>query len=895
MDDLLGDFLAETAESLDLVDVQLVKFEREPNNAEILDNIFRLVHTIKGTCGFLGLPRLESVAHAAETLMGRFREGTQVTQEAVSLVLASLDRIKEIMADLEATQHEPAGTDEDLIGDLIRLASNDGSAKAAVVAAPEPVVELPEPTKGDLHPGEQSLEDLDAAFAAAASDVPIPDPRGSAAEPDAEVIAESIPAEQAGGRDQARGDTELDVRAKSIRVNVDTIEKLMTTVSELVLARNQLLEIARHVEDGVLQAPLQRLSSVTAELQERVMKTRMQPIGNAWQKLPRIIRTLANDLDKKIELEMIGADTELDRQVLELIRDPLTHMIRNAADHGLEDTKARLAAGKSAVGHVTLSARHEGGHIVIEISDDGRGLPADKIRKKAIERGLVAPADADSMTAAQITRMIFEPGFSTADSVTNVSGRGVGMDVVRTNIELIGGSVDVISVEGEGSKFTIQIPLTLAIVPALIIGAGGQRYALPQLNIIELVRVRAGDEHAIETVNGSPILRLRGRLLPLVRLSSFFRHAKPAQPTTEDGVERAGVDNEFVAVLRIGGFDFGIVAEVVFDTEEIVVKPLTGLLKNVKAFSGNTILGDGSVVMIIDPSGVAEAAGMRAATRSLNAAHVDEADGLDDGDEAVSLLVFRAGSKDPRALPLALINRLEEIDLATVERSAGHDVIQYRNVLMPLIRLDDGAHEGMKPVIVIESNGYYTGLVVDEIVDVVEERLTIEADTSGSGALGSAVIAGKVTEIVDLAYYMPQTLHAGTGTRRHEHSLRVLLVDDSAFFRNMLKPFLAAHGFYVAAVSSAAEALEVGKRGRHFDVIVSDIEMPDMNGYEFIGAAREASLWQTSRFIALSGHAGGDVIDKAHDAGYAEHVAKFDRTRLLDILKSNGQNVEVAA
>jgi two-component system chemotaxis sensor kinase CheA len=338
MDDLLGDFLAETAESLDLVDVQLVKFEREPNNAEILDNIFRLVHTIKGTCGFLGLPRLESVAHAAETLMGRFREGTQVTQEAVSLVLASLDRIKEIMADLEATQHEPAGSDADLIDDLIRLASNDGSARAAAVVAPEPVIELPEPTKGDLHPGEQSLEDLDAAFAAAASDVPIPDPRVPAAEPDPEVIAESTSAEQAGGRDQARGDTELDVRAKSIRVNVDTIEKLMTTVSELVLARNQLLEIARHVQDGVLQAPLQRLSSVTAELQERVMKTRMQPIGNAWQKLPRIIRTLANDLDKKIELVMIGADTELDRQVLELIRDPLSHMIRIAADHGLEDT-----------------------------------------------------------------------------------------------------------------------------------------------------------------------------------------------------------------------------------------------------------------------------------------------------------------------------------------------------------------------------------------------------------------------------------------------------------------------------------------------------------------------------------------------------------------------------
>jgi two-component system, chemotaxis family, sensor kinase CheA len=783
MDDLLGDFLAETAESLDLVDVQLVKFEREPNNAEILDNIFRLVHTIKGTCGFLGLPRLESVAHAAETLMGRFREGTQVTEEAVSLVLASLDRIKEIMADLEATQHEPAGSDADLIGDLIRLASNDGSAKAAVVTAPEPAVELPEPAKSDLHPGEQSLEDL---------------------------------------------------------------------------------------------APFQRLSNITGELQEGVMKTRMQPIGNAWAKLPRVVRDLSPDLGKKIELVMIGEDTELDRQLLE-------HDQGSADAYGPEFggpwTRGRpktRAAGKPETGTISLSARHEGGLVIVEISDDGRGLP-DRIRETAVRRGLVTRGGRETLSDSQIYRFIMEPGFSTADRghehlrARRRHGRGAHQHRAHRRIgrRHLGG----------GRRQQVHHP-----DPAHPGDRAGPDH-----------RRRRPAEHAIETVNDSPILRLRGRLLPLVRLSSFFRHAKPAQPTTEDEAKRAGADNEFVVVLRIGGFDFGIVAEAVFDTEEIVVKPLTGLLKNVKAFSGNTILGDGSVVMIIDPSGVAEAAGMRAATRSLNAAHVDEVDGLDGGDEAVSLLVFRAGSKDPRALPLALINRLEEIDLATVERSAGHDVIQYRGVLMPLIRLDDGAHEGMKPVIVIESNGYYTGLVVDEIVDVVEERLTIEADTSGSGALGSAVIAGKVTEIVDLAHYMPQTLHAGTGTRRHEHSLRILLVDDSAFFRNMLKPFLAAHGFHVAAVSSAAEALEVGKRGRHFDVIVSDIEMPDMNGYEFIGAAREASLWQTSRFIALSGHAGGDVIDKAHDAGYAEHVAKFDRTRLLDILKSNGQDMGVAA
>ncbi|TGN74298.1 chemotaxis protein CheA, partial [Bradyrhizobium yuanmingense] len=515
MDDLLREFLTETSESLDTVDNQLVKFEQEPNNAKILDNIFRLVHTIKGTCGFLGLPRLEALAHAGETLMGKFRDGMPVTAEAVTVILSSIDRIKEILAGLEATEAEPEGNDRDLIDKLEAMVEQgmaamsasaspiaSGSAQpmptagtaAPVADAPPLVPEAPaaapakEMTMGTLieqtlerplRPGEVSLDELERAFRETAIEAPAPVAVAKAevkAEPAAEVPAAKEAAKPAKEKaapkksmaDEMAGEGDR-IANQSIRVNVDTLEHLMTMVSELVLTRNQLLEISRRNEDTEFKVPLQRLSNVTAELQEGVMKTRMQPIGNAWQKLPRIVRDLSSELGKQIELEMHGADTELDRQVLDLIKDPLTHMVRNSADHGLETPAERLASGKGEQGTIRLSAYHEGGHIIICIADNGRGLNTEKIKAKALSSGLVTEAELEKMSEAQIHKFIFAPGFSTAAAITSVSGRGVGMDVVRTNIDQIGGTIDIKSVAGEGSSVTIKIPLTLAIVSALIV------------------------------------------------------------------------------------------------------------------------------------------------------------------------------------------------------------------------------------------------------------------------------------------------------------------------------------------------------------------------------------------------------------------------------------------
>ncbi|MCK1490078.1 chemotaxis protein CheA, partial [Bradyrhizobium sp. 180] len=817
MDDLLREFLTETSESLDTVDNQLVKFEQEPNNAKILDNIFRLVHTIKGTCGFLGLPRLEALAHAGETLMGKFRDGMPVTGQAVTVILSSIDRIKEILAGLEASEAEPEGNDRDLIDKLEAMVEQGMAAMAAGASAapvadapplvPEAPAAAPAPAKAmttgalieqtlerPLRPGEVSLDELERAFRETAIEAPVlapivkaaPAPALEAPAPAAAAkpAAKDKPAPKRSLADEGASEGDR-IANQSIRVNVDTLEHLMTMVSELVLTRNQLLEISRRNEDTEFKVPLQRLSNVTAELQEGVMKTRMQPIGNAWQKLPRIVRDLSSELGKQIELEMHGADTELDRQVLDLIKDPLTHMVRNSADHGLETPAERLAAGKGEQGTIRLSAYHEGGHIIICIADNGRGLNTEKIKAKAISGGLVTEAELEKMSEAQIHKFIFAPGFSTAAAITSVSGRGVGMDVVRTNIDQIGGTIDIKSVAGEGSSVTIKIPLTLAIVSALIVEAAGDRFAIPQLSVVELVRARANSEHRIERIKDTAVLRLRNKLLPLIHLKKLLK--------IDDGAA-SDPENGFIVVTQVGSQTFGIVVDGVFHTEEIVVKPMSTKLRHIDMFSGNTILGDGAVIMIIDPNGIAKALGA-AGSSAHDMADENGAHHIGAGEQTTSLLVFRAGSSQPKAVPLGLVTRLEELPADKIEFSNGRYMVQYREQLMPLVAMEGVtvASQGAQPILVFADDGRAMGLVVDEIIDIVEERLNIEVGGSSSGILGSAVIKGQATEVIDVGHFLPMAF-ADWFTRKEMkpslHSQSVLLVDDSAFFRNMLAPVL---------------------------------------------------------------------------------------------------------
>ena len=983
MDDLLSEFLTETNENLAVLDVELVKLEQNPNDIDLLSNIFRLVHTVKGTCGFLGLPRLESVAHAGENVLGKVRDGElEVTAQAVTLILACLDRIRSIMGDLEATGTEPEGDDSELIKSLNAFADGKSAAPAAAPAPAPAAPAAPAAAEaksgatiyeqiggmgtvdavvevmfnrimGDLrlkavfegdsidhvqgymrdhlakmcggpdtsapHPiagramSDVQFDALCGHLQAALNTLEVPqqiaamimgmvyalreEATGSAPAviEEAPVPVEAKPVKAAPAKKEtADADTkESAIANQSIRVNVELLENLMTMVSELVLTRNQVLQILRKHKDSEFAAPLQRLNHVTSELQEGVMKTRMQPIGNAWAKLPRIIRDLSHELKKKIDLVMIGQETELDRQVLEMIKDPLTHMVRNSADHAIEIPEERRRAGKPETGKITLNAYHEGGHIIIEVVDDGKGLALDKIKAKILQNNLATEGELENMSDQQIQQYIFKAGFSTAAKVTSVSGRGVGMDVVRTNIEKIGGTIELRSVEGKGTTFSIKIPLTLAIVSALVVECAAERFAIPQISVVELVRASPNGELKVERINDTPILRLRNKLLPLVSL----REKLQLQAETD-----RSSDDTFIVVTQVGTYQFGIMVDRVFDTEEIVVKPVAPILRHIEVFSGNTILGDGSVIMILDPNGIAAASG-QISMGDADAAEKQALRSRAHGDEAVPLLLFRAGEGAPKAVPLALVARLEEIERTAIERSNDRLVVQYRGQLMPLVPLegypDVTNKEGRQPVLVFSDREHSMGLMVDEIVDIVEAKLNVDLAAETPGRIGSAIIAGQATDIIDTGFFLSQAFADWFGSRREDSvgakSRRVLMVDDSAFFRNLLAPQLSAAGFSVTAVDSGDKAMELAEAGEEFDLIISDIEMPGMDGFAFCEAVKKSGHWQQTPIIALSSHASPKELAKGREVGFDDYVAKYDREGLVHILNEALSEVRGAA
>lgn len=835
MDELLEDFLAETTENLETVDNELVRFEQTPDDTEVLSNIFRLVHTVKGSCGFIGLPRLETLAHAAETLLGKVRDGElTVRPDIVTETLNAIDGIKKIIAGLSQTGKEPSGNDAALIARLEACAATDSNVSKSATA-------------GNEHSG-----------AAAGSET------ADEAAPEAEKASPNAdPAAGAAGN----------APTQSIRVSVELLEQLMTGVSELVLTRNQLMQESR-ADDGELGAVLQRLSNQVGHLQEAVMRTRMQPVSNAWNVLPRIVRTLSLELGKKIDLVMVGDETELDRQMLELIKDPLSHMVRNAADHGVETPDERAEVGKSETGTIHLSAAQEGGHIVITLADDGRGIDTAALRKKAVSQNLMSAAEAKSAPDAQICRLIFAAGLSTATQVTQISGRGVGMDVVRANIEKIGGNIEVESQAGEGTRFTVRIPLTLAIMPALIVGVGEQRFAVPQMAVVELVRTGGDSDHKIERIGGAAVLRLRGKLLPLVHLSALL-----GRSDVEEG--------DYVLVTRAGSAIFGIVVSEIFDTEEIVVKPVAAPLVEAGVYSGNAILGNGRVIMILDVSGIAA----KAIDTAPEEETAEEAlqDVAADAGERDAMLVFRAGSPHPKAVPLSLVARLEEFPVEDIEWLNGRAMIQLREALVPMQSVEgeyEIPSEGRQTALLFSNGGHLVALCVDEVIDIVEDRIELQIASDNPAKLGTAVIGGRATELLDISHFI------NLGSPRAETGLAapqsdrpsILVIDDSPFFRNMLKPLLDAAGYRVTAVASADEALKLREDGKSYDIILSDIEMPGKSGLDFARAVRQGGKWSETPLVALSSQSTEDDMDAGMNAGFDRYVAKFDRQRLLGLL-----------
>jgi len=756
MAEVINEFLVESNEGLDRFDRDLIALEKDKTSRELLDSIFRAIHTIKGTGGVLGYEKLVSVSHLGESVLSRMRDGILVlSPEIATALLTMADSLRHMLENIAITGNEG---DEDYSIVLRQLSAllqraQPVATKPAVSAVPL-VADSP-PRLGEILVNAQSCKPEDVTSAVELQD------EGDA-RPIGEILVEKsgvCPTAVAEGL-KAQSDFR-EIVNNTIRVDVALLDKVMNLVGELVLARNQVLQFTDTQEDSSFLSTAQRLNLITTELQEGVMKTRMQPIGNVWNKLPRIVRDLSTACGKCVEVAMEGAQTELDKTIIEAIKDPLTHLIRNAVDHGIEMPEARAAVGKSREGHLVLRAFHEGGQVNIEVSDDGGGIDVDRIKAKAIAKGMLTADQAARLPEREVLQLAFAPGLSTAEQVSNISGRGVGMDVVKTNIEKIGGTVDLQSTRGKGTLLKIKIPLTLAIIPALMVTSGGERFAIPQVSLIELVRCEAEQAgHNIENVHGALVYRSRGNLLPLVYLN---RELKLAPAIASDSVN--------IVVLQAGDRQFGLVVDEINDTEEIVVKPLSKQLKSVSCFAGAPIMGDGHVALILDVLGLAQM------TRVVSQLHEQSVTKATKTGEAAatrqSWLLFRLGNVGRLAMPLSLVSRLEEFNVSQVERSAGREVIQYRDQIMPLVRLSEalgygtGAQDGeLLQVIVYSSYGRNVGLVVDEILDIAEQSAEIRQIQQVETLKGAAVIQQRVTDLLDIpALLATQKLDCGKGAQ----------------------------------------------------------------------------------------------------------------------------------
>ena len=759
MEEIINEFLVESYESLDQLDSDFVALEESPDDRDRLASIFRTVHTIKGTSGFLAFPNLEKVAHVGENLLVPLRDGElELDHEIADALLAMVDAIRQILGNIESNGVEGNSDYQDLISRLEELKTGSAPTKAdekpvneADHADEEGAEE--EPTDGNA---ETELTQETLAEVGDASQEPTADAaKTTDGKSDQEEPAEKTePANNtnvtqkptANSKKSTSSDKSSGLADSTVRINVKLLDQLMNQVGELVLARNQILQFASAINDTTMMAASQRLNLITTELQEGVMKTRMQPIRNAWSKLPRVVRDLSSSCGKKVEVVMEGAETELDKTILEAIKDPLTHIVRNSVDHGIESPEARIAAGKAEMGTLLLRAFHESGQVNIEISDNGGGINTDRIRAKALEKELVTPEQVQGMSEHELTNLILLPGFSTAEKVTNVSGRGVGMDVVKTNIEKIGGSVDIQSVAGQGTTLRIKIPLTLAIVPALIVTVGSEHYAIPQVSLLELVRLEnAKAKQSIEFIHDSPVYRLRGDLLPLVYLDEQLEMRQPREWHERD-------ENINIVVLQAEDHQFGLVVDSINDTQEIVVKPLSNHLKNICVYAGATIMGDGSVALILDTIGIARQSNVITKNRERLIADRKSGAGTNSS-SSVSMLVVDPGDQTRVGIKLSSVARLEEFPADRIENSSAGSVVQYRDEILHLVPFSHaccfpqgGENEQVQTVVYTNQDGSSIGIVVGKIVDIVQEQVSI----ADSGMNKQAIIQDRVTQIIDL-------------------------------------------------------------------------------------------------------------------------------------------------
>jgi two-component system, chemotaxis family, sensor kinase CheA len=836
--DVIREFLVESHENLSRLDQELVELEKRPRDTALLASIFRTIHTIKGTCGFFAFSTLERITHEAESLLSQLRDGKrELTPSLISLILETVDATRKMLASIEESGGEGPDRFEE-ITERLRVAVQSPAGPASLPSPGPSVPPLSEPEVGS---------------------------GGGEA-------ADKVKPEENGVKSSSVADA-------NIRVAVGLLGKLMDLVGELVLTRNQILQFNSEREDAALNATAQRLNLITSELQEGVMKTRMQPIGMVWNTLPRVVRDMAVSLGKEIRLEMDGADTELDRTIIEAIKDPLMHLVRNSCDHGIEPPEVRAHSGKPTQGRLSLRAYHEGGQVNIEIGDDGAGIDVARVKQIAVEKGLLRSEQVEKYSEREALNLIFLPGFSTARTVTNVSGRGVGMDVVKSNIEKIGGVVDIFSRSGEGSTVKLKIPLTLAIIPGLVIMSGGERFVIPQVSLLELIRLEgdSSDKH-IEQVHGTPVYRRRGSLLPIAYLNQVLG-LKTA--------ERAEAVN--IVVLQAEDRQFGLVVDGINDTQEIVVKPLSKQLKGLTEYAGATIMGDGRVALILDVLGIGQRSGVVAESREQARAAVEQKSQSEIQQQR--LLLFRTGSFERLAVPLSLVARLEEFPRSSIESAGGNQVVQYRNRILPLVPLravlePDAPDYEQAPdplqVVVFNDGDRSVGLVVDQILDVAEEAVVVRQQSSRKGLLGSAVISKRVTDFLDLNEIIHTVSESWFQGRAGSGSAKTILVAEaSAFSRGLIRSSLDIAGYRVVEAADLDETMREMER-QPADVVVAALDLPPKGGAFLCAAMRRRPEWQRIPVLALTDSAGQIESSAAQAAGFEDCQDKFDREALLE-------------
>lgn len=906
MDDteLLGEFVEEAREHMGDVEMQLLQIEAmgEHIDDDLVNTVFRAIHSVKGAAGFLGLTQINNVAHGLENVLGNVRDHKLTpTPFNVDVMLKAADRLRKLVESIETSNdtdntelcakldallsesEAPAGETpacENTASENTEAAEE--SAKPTAAQAAEEGSVAKDPTDTPAERAEETLEAIDASVEKVVRD----EPPAATAAPKAAPAKE--PATQAKPSKSAAPES-------TIRVGVRVLDRLMNLAGELVLSRNQLLRVLgeKSSNGANIDSIVSGLDQVTTELQETIMQTRMQPIGNVFNKFPRVIRDLSSSLGKNITLQMEGVEVETDKTIVEAIADPLTHLVRNSCDHGIEDPAARASAGKTVEGTIILRAFHKAGKVMIEILDDGAGMDPDKLRQNAINKGVITEEVAAEMSDRDAVNLIFAPGFSTAAAVTAVSGRGVGMDVVRTNIENIGGTVEVESRLGFGSTIRITLPLTLAIVPSMIVSVDDDPYALPQSNIIELVRTD-NKEKRIERVSNAEVLRLRGALIPLVRLRDVLNLSK-------DKDEADQREETQLVVVEAGRSQFALAVDKVLDSEEIVVKPLGRHLNNHPLLAGSTILGDGRVAMILDASGIAG---------RMAIAHENEAPSDNQANETSAkppvdsdrLVLMSVSEKDHFAVSMDIVSRIERVAVTSIDHVGERKVLQYRGGTLPLLsineviqvtQLDEPDHVN---IVVFKVYGHEVGLITPHLNDIRQCSINVGEESTGQmGVAGVAVIGGQTTRILDL-YGMTEAARPEWFEKSplsgiddaEDRVLKILVCEDSPFFRNFLTRTLVEEGHKISACEDGEEGWAVlHEHGEEFDLLLTDVEMPRLSGIELTKRVRADGRFDDLPIIALTSLADAESVARGHEAGVNDYQVKMNKPELLASIAKN--------